>query len=155
MSAPEADNAVYLEDLSVGQVFETGDIELTAESIIDFARQFDPQPMHLSDAGAAHTIFGSLAASGWHMTALTMRLMVDATPFGTTPLIGAEISNIRFSQPARPGMMLTVRAEVMEILPGSNPERGFVIMNGTTLDRNTDQAVVTQTWRMLLPKKQA
>ena len=144
---------VYFEDLAVGQVFTTGAIELTADSIVAFATQYDPQPMHLSDEGAAETVFGSLVASGWQMTALTMRLMVDARPLGSTPLIGAEIQNIKFAQPARPGMMLTAVATITEMLPGSNPARGFVVMDGTTHDQHSGDVVLTQTWRMLVPKR--
>ena len=144
---------VYLEDLTIGQVFTTGAMDLTADSIIEFAQQFDPQPMHLSDEGAAGTIFQSLTASGWHITALTMRLMVDSRTLGSTPLIGAEIMHVRFAQPARPGMRLTAKAEVTDILPGTNPARGFAMMAGTTLDQHTDEIVMTQSWRMLLPKR--
>ena len=149
----DTDQPVYLEDLAVGQVFTTGSIELTPESIVNFAKQYDPQPMHLSDEGAAGTIFGSLVASGWQITALTMRLMVDARALGATPLIGAEISSIRFAQPAYPGMMLTAKAAIVEIVPGNHPKRGFVMMDGTTLDQNTGETVLTQTWRMLVPKR--
>ena len=145
--------AIHFEDLALGQLFTTGVMELTRDSIIAFAQDYDPQPMHLSDEGAADTIFGSLVASGWQITAITMRLMVDSNALGTTPLIGAEISNIRFAQPAYPGMMLTAKAEITEMIPSNHPKRGFVVMDGTTLDQNTGETLLTQRWRMLVPKR--
>ncbi|MBV6632680.1 MAG: hypothetical protein KI792_06565 [Alphaproteobacteria bacterium] len=149
----DALSPVYLEDLEVGQAYETGTIELTAESIKAFAAQYDPQPMHLSDEGAEGTIFGSLSASGWQICCLTMRLIVDSKFVGSTPLIGAEISNIRFAQPARPGMLLQAKVEILKLDPGNRPDRGFAEMRGTTIDANTGEPVLTQSWRMLMPKR--
>jgi acyl dehydratase len=65
---------VYLEDLAVGQSFSNGPVELRAEDIKAFASQFDPQPFHLDEEAARASLFGGLAASGWHTAALTMRL---------------------------------------------------------------------------------
>ncbi|MEM6902294.1 MAG: MaoC/PaaZ C-terminal domain-containing protein [Pseudomonadota bacterium] len=144
---------VYLEDLEVGRVYETGTIELTAERIKAFAAEYDPQPMHLSDEGAEGTIFGSLTASGWQICALTMRLIVDSKFLGSTPLIGAEISQVRFAQPAKPGMVLKAVVEILELDPGSRPDRGFAEMSGTTIDTVSSQPVLTQNWRMLMPKR--
>ena len=84
-------SAFTLRDLRIGQAFETGSLVISREDIVAFAASFDPQPMHLDEAAAEQTLFGRLVASGWHVAALTMRLMVQARPFGATPLIGAEI----------------------------------------------------------------
>src|SRR3954468_2371545 len=77
----------FLEDLTVGQTFRSGTHRITAEEIIGYARQFDPQPFHLSDDGAKGSVFGSLAASGWHTAAITMRLNVESG----LPLAGGVI----------------------------------------------------------------
>ncbi|MCI4680920.1 dehydratase, partial [Rhodoblastus acidophilus] len=79
----------YLEDLRVGQHFVSGSHEVTAEAIKTFARQFDPQPFHLDDAAAEGTFFGGLAASGWHVAAITMKLLVGDGAFIANGLIGA------------------------------------------------------------------
>jgi len=67
----------YLEDFAVGQVFKTGSKRVDKDEIFAFAREFDPQPYHLDEKAAQQSVFGGLAASGWHTAAMTMRLMVD------------------------------------------------------------------------------
>ncbi|MFC7690525.1 MaoC/PaaZ C-terminal domain-containing protein [Paeniroseomonas aquatica] len=71
---------LYLEDFTPGQVFHSGRLRVTAEAIVAYAAEFDPQPFHLDDAAAHGTMFGGLAASGWHTAALTMKLLVGS-PF--------------------------------------------------------------------------
>jgi acyl dehydratase len=67
---------LYLDDLSVGQRFSSATVTVMPEAITGFAREFDPQPFHLSAEAAERTFFAGLAASGWHTAALTMRLNV-------------------------------------------------------------------------------
>src|SRR6201997_5804616 len=62
--------------------------EITRDDIKRFAAEFDPQPFHLDEAAAEKTIFKGLAASGWHTAAISMRLCVEARPFGSQPLMG-------------------------------------------------------------------
>src|SRR3989442_15374062 len=70
----------HFEDLHVGQRFSSGTHALDEAQIKSFARQFDPQPFHVDDDQARDTLFGGLAASGWHTAAITMRLMVGGVP---------------------------------------------------------------------------
>lgn len=81
------DGCLYLEDLHVGQRFESATPAVTADEIKAFARQFDPQPFHLDEDTAARSLLGGLAASGWHTAALTMRLLVG----GGAPIAGGVI----------------------------------------------------------------
>jgi len=67
----------YLEDFEAGQTFRSPRIRIDAERIKSFAAEFDPQPFHLDERAAADSIFRSLAASGWHTAAITMRLLVE------------------------------------------------------------------------------
>ena len=69
---------IYLDDLSVGDQFQSGEHAMDEAQITTFADQFDPQPFHLDDAAARETLFGGLAASGWHTAAVTMRLQVTS-----------------------------------------------------------------------------
>ena len=127
--------SLYLEDLYVGQRFASARHLVDAEQIKKFAAEFDPQPFHLSEEGAAGTLFGSLAASGWHTAALTMRLLVDSTPLADG-LVGAELQ-LAWPKPTRPGMTLQVFSEVMEIVPSrSKPNMAFVTMRNETRDEN-------------------
>jgi acyl dehydratase len=85
--------------------------EVTAETIKAFAAEFDPQPFHLDEAAAAASLFGGLAASGWHTAALTMRLLVD----GGLPLAGGLIGasgELSWPRPTRPGDVLHVECTV-------------------------------------------
>jgi acyl dehydratase len=68
----------YLEDFRPGQTFRTGRIGIDANRINTFAAEFDPQPFHLDERAATGSIFGGLAASGWHTAAITMRLRADS-----------------------------------------------------------------------------
>jgi len=127
--------SLYLEDLSVGQRFESRSHLLDEEQIKTFAREFDPQPFHLSEEGAAGSIFDSLAASGWHTAALTMRLLVESVPLADG-LIGAELQ-LAWPKPTRPGMRLQVFSEVVEIVPSrSKPNMAIVTMRNETRDQD-------------------
>jgi hypothetical protein len=81
---------LYLEDLHVGQRFESRPHPLDVEQIKRFAADFDPQPFHLDEEAAKASLFGGLAASGWHTAALTMRLLVESVPLADG-LVGAEL----------------------------------------------------------------
>jgi len=80
----------YLEDFAVGQKFGSATLRVEEERVKRFAAEFDPQPFHLDDAAARATLFGGLAASGWHTAALTMRMLVEAMPLADG-LVGAEL----------------------------------------------------------------
>jgi acyl dehydratase len=122
---------LYLEDLHVGQRFESRPHLIDEAQIVDFAREFDPQPFHLSDSGAAGTLFGTLAASGWHTAAITMRLLVESVPLADG-LVGVELQ-LAWPKPTRPGMALQVFSEIVDIVPSrSKPNMGIVTMRNET-----------------------
>jgi acyl dehydratase len=142
----------YLEDLSVGFRFTTGTLTVTEAEIKEFAGRYDPQPFHLDDAAARHTLFGGLAASGWHTAAMTMRLLVESG----TPLAWGIIGGggeIAWPRPTRPGDVLHVEGEVMEIIPSkSKPDRGMVLMRNRTLNQNGEEVQVT-TMKLVVPRR--
>ncbi len=140
-----------LHELRIGQVFETGSLVISHADIVAFAAAYDPQPMHLDEAAAAGSLFGRLVASGWHVAALTMRLMVEARPFGGTPLIGAEVERLRFRRPVLPGTRLSCRAIVEAFEASSRPGIGFARLRVETIDADADEVLMVQGWKMLLP----
>lgn len=75
--------------------------KLDFEQIVRFAREFDPQPFHTDEVAAEGTFFRGLAASGWHTAAITMKLLVEGTPFGRG-IIGAS-AEVSWPQATRPG----------------------------------------------------
>lgn len=134
-------NELYLEDFSVGQIFRSGKLRVDEEQIRRFASEFDPQPFHLDDQAALHTIFRGLAASGWHTAALTMRLLVESEFKPAGGIIGAGFDELRWPRPVRAGDELRVESEVLEVRPtNSRPEQGMIKVRTTTLNGN-DEAV--------------
>lgn len=128
----------YLEDLAPGQTFE-GDarIRIDADQIKAFAATFDPQPFHLDEATASATLFGGLAASGWHTAAITMRLLVDGESKLAGGIVGAGVDELRWPFPTRPGDELRVETEVLEVRPSkSRPQQGLIKMRTTTLNQD-------------------
>jgi acyl dehydratase len=118
----------YLEDFEPGQRFELGSFTLDQDEMIDFARRFDPQPFHTDPDAARHSPFGGLIASGWHTVASAMRLMVDNLIPQATTMGSPGIDELRWTRPVRPGDTLTVRYEVLEVVPSrSKADRGHVV----------------------------
>jgi acyl dehydratase len=131
----------YLEDLQVGEKFHSASVTVSEAEILEFSRQFDPQPMHLDPQAAAQGPFRGLIASGWHTGALVMRLVVDANPLGDLPLLGLGVDGIEWPQPVRPGDTLRVEMEVVAIRP-SNSTRTHGIVKLKTTARNQHGEVV-------------
>ena len=142
----------YLDDLVVGQRFTSGTHALDEAQIKAFARQFDPQPFHLDEAAAAQSLFGGLAASGWHTAGITMRLQVE----GGLPLAGGLIgaaAEVAWPQPTRPGDILRVNSEVLAVTPSrSRPERGMVTVRSETLNQR-DEVLQILTVRIVVPRR--
>jgi acyl dehydratase len=144
---------LYLEDLNVGQKFASRLQKVDAEAIKAYAREFDPQPFHLDEETARKSLFGGLAASGWHTASLTMRLIVESVPLaGGVIGSGGELS---WPRPTKPGDTLRVVTEVLEITPSrSRPDRGMITMRSTTLNQN-DEAVQVFTPKVVVPRREA
>jgi acyl dehydratase len=133
----------YLEDFAVGQTFGSGRLRVDKEQIFAFAAEFDPQPFHLDEAAARHSIFGGLAASGWHTAALTMRLLLDSDLKPAGGLIGAGLDECRWPRPVRPGDELRIECEVIEVRPSkSRPEQGLMKLRTTTLNQDGEAVLV-------------
>ena len=116
---------LHFEDFRAGQIFPLGTHTLTPEEMIDYARQFDPQPQHL-DPEAAKDLLGGLAASGWHLCALAMRLRVDGLFNRSTSLGAPGVDEVQWRRPVRAGDRVRLDGEVLDKRDSSRPERGFV-----------------------------
>src|SRR5690606_30481288 len=123
---PDTLAPAYLDDLAEGDQFTSGEHAMDEAQIQAFAAEFDPQPFHLDDAAARTTLFGGLAASGWHTAAVTMRLQVTSGLPIAGGIIGAG-AEIAWPRPTRATDVLHVVSEVVEIQPSrSKPDRGMV-----------------------------
>ena len=130
--------ALYLEDLSVGDRFTSGEHALDAAQIVAFAAQFDPQPFHTDPDAAEGTFFRGLAASGWHTAALTMKLLVESGLPLADGVIGSG-GELQWPQPTRPDDVLHVESEVLEISPSrSKPGRAMVQMRCETKNQRDE-----------------
>src|SRR5215470_8788776 len=147
------DGRLYFDDLQIGQRFVSGSYELDAAQIKAFARQFDPQPFHLDEVTAKGTMFGGLAASGWHTAAITMRLMAEG---GGHPIAGGLIgasAEISWPQPTRPGDILHVESEILEKVPSrSRPDRGMATMRSETRNQRGEVLQVL-TAKIVVPRR--
>jgi acyl dehydratase len=143
---------LYLEDLHVGRKFRSATHTVNAERIKAFAAEFDPQPFHLDEESAHATLFGGLAASGWHTAAITMRLLVTSG----LPIAGGIVGlggELKWPRPARPGDELRVESEIVEVSPSkSRPDRGTVTVKANTLNQR-DEVVQEATMKLLVPRR--
>lgn len=134
-AAPIADR--WLEDFVPGAVYEFGAIEVSEAEIVDFARRFDPQPMHVDPEAAAQGRFGGLIASGWHTAGLMMRLFVENFLPGQASLASPGIDELRWTHPVRPGDVLRLRVTVLEATRSrSRPDRGMLRSSIEVLNQN-------------------
>ena len=127
----------YLEDFEPGQRYggpQTARIEV--ERVKSFAAEFDPQPFHLDQEAAARSIFGGLAASGWHTAAATMSLLVQSDLKPAGGIVGAGFDELRWPAPVRPGDELRVETEVLEVRTSkSRPQQGMLKVRTTTFNQ--------------------
>jgi acyl dehydratase len=116
----------YFEDVQVGEIIRFGRYEVTREEIIEFARQFDPQPFHLDEEAARASMFGGLIASGWHTGAMFIRMVCDNMIPGAATSGAMGFDDLKWLEPVRPGDVLTVESEVREKIETRRPDRGTV-----------------------------
>jgi acyl dehydratase len=106
-------------------------VQVSEVDIIGFARQYDPQPMHLDPNAASFTIYGGLIASGWHTGALFMKLLVGNLIAGTSSLGSPGMENLSWPAPVRPGDTLSGQIEVLEARGSmTRPSMGIVRWRG-------------------------
>lgn len=143
---------IYLDDLNVGDQFKSGEHAMDEAQITTFAAQFDPQPFHLDDAAARGTLFGGLAASGWHTAAITMRLQVTTGLPIAGGIVGAG-GELSWPRPTRATDVLHVVSEVTAIAPSrSKPDRGMVTVRSETRNQHGDVLQVA-TVRIVVPRR--
>jgi len=142
----------YFDDFRSGERFQSGQYIVTEKEIINFAREFDPQPFHLDAGVARQTMFGSLIASGWHTAAITMRLFVQTLNFAEGA-IGLGVDELRWPAAVKPGDELQVETEIVDLRESrSKPSHGIVrIRNVTTNQRG--EVIQTMTASALVLRK--
>jgi acyl dehydratase len=120
------DELLHFEDFRPGQIFRLGSHTLTADEMIEFASEFDPQPQHLDPEAAKHSMLGALAASGWHLGALSMRMMVEGLFNRSTSMGSPGIDEVQWRKPVLVGDHVRLDGEVLDTRLSTRADRGFV-----------------------------
>lgn len=144
----------YFEDYRKGEVIRGSAVTLTESDIIEFARQYDPQPIHLDRPAAERSIYGGLIASGFQVVTLGFRTLVQAGLVGEGSMGSPGVDEIRWLRPVRPGDTLHAEAEIVEARPSSSrPDRGVVNVAYRILNQHGD--VVTTFRAVQLVRRRA
>lgn len=142
------------EDLQVGAVIDLGSKVVTAEEIIEFASEFDPQPMHLDEEAGKATLLGGLAASGWHTCAMFMRMMCDAFLLDSTSQGAPGVAYVRWKKPVLPGDVLAGRSTVMSARrSNSKPGLGFVTVRHEVFNQRGESVLELENTGMFLTRE--
>ncbi len=117
------------EDYTRGEVVRTPGFTVTEEAILDWARTYDPQPIHMDKLAAERSIYGGLIASGWQVCSISFGLLIQAGLLGEASLGAPGVDDLRWLLPVRPGDTIYPEAEVMGLrVSASKPDRGLVTL---------------------------
>ena len=142
------------EDFPPGTIFELGEYHLTAEDIISYAREYDPQPFHLDEEAGRTSFLGGLAASGWHMVSILMRMTYDNILFDTCSLGSPGVDSLKWTRPVLAGDTLTGKAEVLSARPlKSRPNMGIAKFR-FEMHNQRDELVLVQMTSLLVERQQ-
>jgi acyl dehydratase len=142
----------YFDDLKVGDRFKSEPLTVTEKQLIEFAHKFDPQMFHLSRKTAERTLFKGLIASGWHTAAMTMRLFVQTLNFAEGA-IGLGVDELRWPNAVRPGDVLTVETEILDLRPSrSKPGYGIIRLRNVTTNQR-GEIVQTMLASAMVPRR--
>jgi acyl dehydratase len=144
-----AEPLLYWEDFPPGEAIEVGRHTFTEAEIIDFARQFDPQPFHVDPEAARNSFFKGLIASGWHTCAIAMRLMVDKYVGRSASLGSPGLDNIRWLAPVRAGDTITYLRTTTAARPSeSKPGVGLVHSRWEAVNQRGEKVMTMEGWGM-------
>jgi len=149
VTATERTPRFFWEDFPEGSVREFGNKTVTRESIIAFAREFDPQPFHVDEEAAKRSLFGGLCASGWHTCSLAMRMMCDEYLLESASMGSPGLENLKWIKPVYPGDTLRVRLQVVEARPmASKPQVGLVRSRWEVINQRAEVVLTMEGWGM-------
>jgi acyl dehydratase len=144
------------DDFVEGGSVDLGSKLVTAEEIVEFASEFDPQPMHLDEDAGKASILGGLSASGWHTCAMFMRMMCDAFLLDSTSQGAPGIDYVRWKRPVLAGDTLTGKSTVLaKRLSKSRPTLGFVTCRHELFNQKGEQVLELEHTGMFLKREAA
>lgn len=147
---------IAFEDLTPGTVLELPSYRVTAEEIIEFASQFDPQPFHLDGDSAQAESVGGLIASGWHTCAMAMRMFCDGYLLDSTSQGAPGCGAVRWLRPVRPGDVLSGTSTIRSArLSAKRPTLGIVEVDHEIRNQDGDLVLTMDNTGMFLTREDA
>lgn len=142
---------LYWSDIQPGDTFQTESITISREEILEFAADFDPQPYHLDPEAADASIFGGLCASGWHVTAVMMRLLTDTFTAKNIDLLGSDgVSGLRWRKPVFADDSLSSTITVKQKTPpGSDSRFAYIDCDVEVDNQHGDRVIILTTSLMI------
>lgn len=141
-------------DFVEGASIDLGARHVTAEEIIAFASEFDPQPMHLDEEAGKASILGGLSASGWHTCAMFMRLLCDGILLDSTSQGAPGIDYVRWKKPVLAGDDLTAAVKVLATRASrSRPSLGLVTVHSEMQNQHGENVLELENTIMFLRRE--
>jgi len=150
LDCPVPADKIHLEDIEIGRTVSFGNLPVSKDDIITFARAYDPQPIHLDEEAARKSMVGGLCASGFHTCALMMRMLADDLLAHATSLGSPGVDEVRWMRPVRPGDVLSARMTCSEKRPlASRPEVGLAKLRFEMLNQKGETLMTWDTNQLL------
>jgi acyl dehydratase len=133
---------VRFSELVPGVVVQTPPRAVTAKEMLEFATRYDPQWFHVDPVRARDGRWKGLIASGWHISAIAMELMVrnvlsDSEAFGSP-----GIDSLKWVHPVRPDDTVALRFEVLRSSKSPSGRTG-ILLSKSELWNQSDRLVFT------------
>lgn len=144
---------MHIEDLSVGDSFDLGEVTVSKDEIITFAERYDPQPFHVDPEAATDSMFDQLVASGWHTVALVNRQFILEHQLDSANLGGRGADDLQWHVPVRPGDRLSIEGKIVDLRPsGSRDDRGYVEY-AIEAENADEETVLTMTVHTIIARR--
>lgn len=144
------------EDFEVGGSISLGSKLVTAEEIVEFAGEFDAQPMHMDESAGKASILGGLSASGWHTCSMFMRLMCDGFLLDSTSQGSPGLDYVRWKKPVLAGDTLTGKSTILAKRESkSKPNLGFVTVKSELSNQRGETVLELENTGMFLTRQAA
>ncbi|UYN96990.1 MAG: MaoC family dehydratase [Enhydrobacter sp.] len=145
----------YFEDFKVGDRFTSGGMTMTEAGIVEFARQWDPQPFHVDVEFAKKWAYGGLIASGLHTQCVALKLWLELGIFRACSLGSPGLGETQFPRPVRPGDTLRVVTDIVELrVSATKPDRGICRLRQVTVNQR-GEPVMEQETTIFLKRRRA
>ena len=145
----------YYEDLVVGESKLSGEFELTKENIIEYAKEWDPQPFHIDEVAAKDYPMGLIASSA-HLFSIAIKLGTSPEiQDGLAGIAGLGWDNMRISQPGRPGDRLRLKTSLQAKRESKSRQDVGIMTALIELINQKDEPVLSYTSSMMVLKNGA